>query len=134
MAKEKVGIYRRWLGPVPVENGKPIPKSKWPGRRRHVWTIRWFGTTGRRYSKDLKTKQLAEKYARDLDRKIRVAKQDRPTRITLVEFIHEHLHVMRGQVAYATLVDQRRALQLFEKFIGGSVILQDFSPAMPRAS
>jgi hypothetical protein len=125
MAKEKVGIYRRWLEPVPVENGQPIPKSEWPAKRRHTWTVRWFGTTGKRYSKDFETKKLAERYARDLDGKIRVAKQDRPSRITLAEFIHEHLHVMRGQVAYATLMDQKRALTFFEKFIGGSVALQE---------
>lgn len=133
MAKEKVGIYRRWLEPVPVEKGKPIPKSKWPGKRRHVWTVRWFGTTGRRYSKDFKTKKLAEKYARELDSKIRVAKQDRPTRITLTQFIHEHLHVMRGQVAYAILMDQKRALTLFEKFIGGSATLQEIQPRHAEA-
>jgi hypothetical protein len=96
MAKEKVGIYRRWLGPVPVVNGRPIPKSEWLARRRHVWTVRWFGTTGKRYSKDFKIKKLAQRYARDLDAKIKVAKQDRPSHITLAEFIHEHLHVMRG--------------------------------------
>jgi integrase len=128
MAKEKVGIYRRWLEPVPVENGQPIPKSEWPAKRRHTWTVRWFGTTGKRYSKDFETKKLAERYARDLDGKIRVAKQDRPSRITLAEFIHEHLHVMRGQVAYATLMDQKRALTFFEKFIGGSVALQEIQP------
>jgi integrase len=128
MAKEKVGIYRRWLGPVPIANGKPIPKSEWLARRRHVWTVRWFGTTGKRYSKDFKTKKLAESYARDLDSRIKVAKQDRPSRITLAEFIHEHLHVMRGQVAYATLMDQKRALEFFEKFIGGSVRLKEIQP------
>lgn len=128
MAKEKVGIYRRWLEPVPVENGKPIPKSEWPAKRRHTWTVRWFGTTGKRYSKDFETKKLAERYARDLDGKIKVAKQDRPSRITLAEFIDEHLHVMRGQVAYATLLDQKRALTFFEKFIGGSVMLQEIQP------
>lgn len=128
MAKEKVGIYRRWLGPVPVENGKPIPKSEWPGKRRYGWTVWWFGTTGRRYSKDFKTKKLAEKYALDLDSKIKVAKQDRPIRVTLSEFIQEHMHVMRGQVAYATLMDQKRALTFFEKFIGGSVSLQKIQP------
>lgn len=29
MAVEKVGVYRKWLEPVPKdENGKPIPKSQ----------------------------------------------------------------------------------------------------------
>ena len=128
MAKEKVGIYRRWLEPVPVENGKPIAKSEWPAKRRHSWTVRWFGTTGKRYSKDFKTKRLAERYARDLDSRIKVAKQDRPSRIALAEFIDEHLHVMKGQIAHGTLMDQKRALRFFEKFIGGSVTLQEMQP------
>ncbi len=128
MAVEKVGIYRRWLEPVPVEDGRPIPKSEWPKKRRHSWTVRWFGTTGKRYSKDFKTKKLAERYARDLDGKIRTASQDKPARITLAKFIQEHLRVMRGQVAYATLTDQGRALRLFEKFIGGSTRLHEIQP------
>ena len=68
MATEKVGVYRRWLEPVPEENGKPIQKSQWQKKRRHSWTVRWYGTTGKRYSKDFKTKKLAERYARDFTR------------------------------------------------------------------
>lgn len=133
MATEKVGIYRRWLGPVPLENGKPIPKAQWPEKRRHSWTVRWFGTNGERYSKDLKTKKLAERYARDLRSQIEIGAQDRPTRITLHDFIGEHLKVMCGQVAYATLADQKRALKLFEKSIGGSIKLHQIRPRQAEA-
>jgi integrase len=133
MATEKVGIYRRWLGPVPVENGRPMPESQWPTSRRCSWTVRWFGTTGKRYSKDFKTKKLAERFARDLDSKIKVAKQDRPTRITLAGFISEHLGVMKGQLAYATVMDQKRALKFFEKFIGGSTRLHEVQPRHAEA-
>jgi integrase len=133
MATKKVGIYRRWLGPVPHKNGKPIPKSQWPKQRRHSWTVRWFGTNGKRYSKDFKTKKLAEQYARKLDNKITVGNQDRPIQITLADFSREHITVMMGQVAYATLMDQKRALQLFEKFIGGLVRLKEIQPRHAEA-
>jgi integrase len=125
MATEKVGIYRRWLSPVPLDNGKPIPKAQWPEKRRYSWTVRWFGTNGKRYSNDFTTKKLAEKYARNLQSQIEIGKQDRPERITLQEFTEEHANLMKGQVAYATLVDQLRALRFFQKFIGGSITLQE---------
>ncbi len=123
MATEKIGIYRRWLEPAPEINGVKIPKEKWPKVRRHSWEVRWFGTTGKRYSKNFKTKKLAEQFARELQEDVNKGKADRPDKITLSEFIVEHEKLMQGQVAYATLVDQLRALKLFEKFIGGSTVL-----------
>ena len=128
MAIEKVGIYRRWLEPVPLVDGNPIPKAQWVKERRHSWSARWFGTTGKRYSKDFKTRKLAERYARNLQSQIEIGRQDRPERITLHEFAEEHANVMKGQVAYATLVDQLRALRFFEKYIGGSITLQEIKP------
>ena len=125
MATEKVGVYRRWLEPIPQENGRPVPKDEWPKKRRHSWTVRWYGTTGKRYSKDFKTKKLADRYARDLQGKVKTGKQDKPQKITLQVFKEEHAKVMMGQVAYATLADQRRALRLFEKYIGGGVGLHE---------
>ena len=128
MAVEKVGVYRRWLEPVPEENGKHISKSQWPKKRRHSWTVRWYGTTGKRYSRDFRTKKLAERYAWNLQVQVERGKQDRPEKITLHDFIEEHKQVMKGQVAYATLSDQRRALEIFEKFIGGSIVLHRIKP------
>ncbi|UCE46479.1 MAG: tyrosine-type recombinase/integrase [Phycisphaerales bacterium] len=133
MATEKVGIYRRWLGPAPLENGKPIPKAQWPKKRRYSWTVRWFGTNGKRYSKDFKTKKLAEQHARKLESKIEARNHDRPIRITLADFSREHIKLMMGQVAYATLMDQKRALRLFEKFIGGLVRLKEIQPRRAEA-
>lgn len=128
MATEKVGVYRRWLEPVPVENRRPIPKSEWPKRRRHSWTVRWYGTTGRRYSKDFKTRKLADSYARKLQAKVETRRQDKPENITLSDFMEEHTSVMTGQVAYASLADQERALRLFEKYIGGRIRLHEITP------
>ena len=129
MATEKVGVYRRWLEPVPRENGRPVPKSRWPKRRRHSWTVRWYGTTGKRYSKDFKTRKEADRYARGLQTQVDRGKPDKPRKLALHDFICEHEKVMLGQVAYATLYDQVRALRLFEKYIGGSTWLQRILPS-----
>ena len=129
MATEKVGVYRRWLEPVPKENGRSVPKSNWPKKRRHSWTVRWYGTTGKRYSKDFKTRKEADKYARGLQTQVDRGKPDKPRKMVLHDFICEHERVMVGQVAYATLYDQVRALRLFEKYIGGSTWLQRILPS-----
>ena len=128
MATEKIGIYRRWLEPAPKEGGVKIPKERWPKERRHSWEVRWFGTNGKRYSKNFKTKKLADQFSRKLQEEVNKGKADRPSRITLHEFMIEHGKLMRGQVAYATLVDQMRALRFFENFIGGSTVLTSIHP------
>jgi len=133
MAKEKIGVYRRWLEPVPLVNGKPIPKSLWIKERRYSWTVRWFGTTGKRYSKNFKKKKLAERYARQLQTQVNQGKQDKPEKITLHDFNKEHRTVMTGQVAYATLYEQTRALRFFENFIGGSIALTSIKPKQAEA-
>lgn len=132
MAVEKVGVYRRWLKPA-EKDGKTIPKSEWPKKRRYSWTVRWYGIAGKRYSKDFKTKKLADKCAQELQGQVKRGKQDRPEKITLHEFIKEHKEFMKGQVAYATLSDQRRALELFEKFIGEPILLSEITPRHAEA-
>lgn len=133
MATEKIGVYRRWLEPVPKENGKAIPKGTWAAKRRHSWSVRWFGTDGKRYSKSFSTRKEADRFARQLQQKVLDGKQDKPKDITLGQFRKEHLRLMRGQVAYATLWDQDRALRLFENFIGSSVKLTQIKPKQAEA-
>ena len=128
MATEKIGIYRRWLGKVPGKNGKLVPKSDWPKCRRHSWTVRWYGSKGKRYSKDFKTRRLAEQFARKLQEDVNQGRADRPDKIFLSAFIKEHKELMAGQVAYAPLCDQIRALKFFEKFIGNSTLLSNIKP------
>lgn len=128
MATEKIGIYRRWLGKVPEKNGIQIPKSEWPKYRKHSWTVRWYGNNGKRYSKNFKTRKLAEQFARKLQEDVNHGKSDRPEKITLSAFIKEHEKVMAGQVAYATLDGQVRTLRFFKKFIGGSIFLANIKP------
>jgi hypothetical protein len=91
MAVEKVGIYRKWLEPVPKRrNGEPIPKSEWPKRRRHRWIVRWWSTTNKKYGKVFHTRKEAKRYASELQRKVILGKADKPKRLTLHEFLEEH--------------------------------------------
>jgi integrase len=128
MATEKIGVYRRWLEDVPRENGKLVPKKEWPKKRRHSWVVRWFGRTGKRYSKNFKTKKEADRFTRNLQLDINQGRPDKPDKITLNAFTKEHQKITAGQVAYATLCDQIRALRFFEKFIGGSTFLENIKP------
>jgi len=134
MAIEKVGVYRKWLGPVPKDkNGKPIPESEWPRKRRHRWIARWYGTNGQRYGKVFDTRKEAQRYASELQKHVCSGKADRPRKITLHEFRVEHEQVMEGQVAYGTIQEHKRALQLFENFIGGSIKLSKIQPRNAEA-
>jgi integrase len=134
VAIEKIGIYRKWLEPVPKDrNGKAIPKSEWLRKRRHRWIARWYGTNGQRYGKVFETRKEAQKYASELQNRICLGKADKPRRITLHEFQLEHEQVMKGQVACGTIQEHMRALKLFENFIGGSILLSRIQPRNAEA-
>jgi integrase len=128
MATEKIGIYRKWLERPPVKDGHPIPKTQWAQKRRHCWEIRWFGLSGKRYSKSYSTRNKAERFARELQEKINHGKADKPAKILLKDFVEEHKKIMAGQIAPASLYEQVRALRFFEKFIGGSTPIQAITP------
>lgn len=130
MAVEKVGVYRKWLGKIPEDDqGKPISKSKWPRKRRHCWVVRWYASDQKtRYGKVFKTRKEAVRYAAELQKRVALGKADKPTKVTLHEFLNEHEQVMKGQVAYGTLQDHMGTLRLFEKFIGGKVRLDKIQP------
>ena len=134
MAIEKVGVYRKWLVPVPKDtNGNAIPESEWPRKRRHRWIARWYGTNGQRYGKVFETRKEAQRYASELQNRVCLGKADKPEKITLHQFRIEHEKVMKGQVAYATLDDQKRALKFFENFIGDSILLSKIKPRHAEA-
>jgi integrase len=129
MATEKVGIYRKYHGPIPTDrNGKPLPKSEWPRKRAFRWAVRWFGSDGNRYSKSFRTRKEAERFAETKQSDIRSGKADPPPGITFEEFLSEHERVMCGQVASATLYDQMRALKMFMAHIGKNLRLIKISP------
>ena len=63
-----------------------------------------------------------------MQKRVRLGKADKPKKVTLHEFRLEHEQVMRGQIAYGTIQENRRALELFENFIGGSIALSRIRP------
>jgi len=133
MAVEKVGVYRKWLEPVPKKKGKPIPKSEWVRKRRHCWIVRWCGTDCKKYGKLFKTRKEAERYASELQKRVCLGKADKPQKITLREFRLEHEQVMMGQVAYGTIQEHMRALKFFENYISGSIVLSKIQPRNAEA-
>jgi len=129
MAVEKVGIYRKWLDPVPKdENGNPVPRIQWPRKRRYHWIVRWYGTTGKRYGEVFETRKEAERHTTELQRQLSSGRGDKPRRIALHDFIREHERVMKGQVACGTLEEHVRALNMFAKHVGGDIELSKIQP------
>jgi integrase len=121
MATEKVGIYRNYYGPIPVDKqGKPLPKSEWPHKRSHSWVVRWFNSDGQRYSRSFATRKEADLFAEEKQPKVRDGKADPPRNITLQEFAREHKELMKGNLAPSTLKMHLAALELFAKEFGWS--------------
>jgi len=118
MATKKVGIYRKYHGKVPVENGRPVPKSQWPKKRHFSWVVRWFGTDGNRYSRSFKTRKEAKRFAEQKQTEVREGRSDPPPVVRLKDFTREHVKLMRGQTAYNTLREQERCLRKLREVIG----------------
>lgn len=134
MAIEKVGVYRKWLEPAPKDkDGNTIQKSQWPKKRRHHWIVRWCGTNNKKLGKVFRIRKEAERYALELQSQVILGKADKPPKITLHEFRLEHMQVMNGQVSYGTLQEHKRALELFENFIGDSFVLSKIQPRHAEA-
>ena len=129
MATTKVGVYRKYRGPVPEDpEGKPLSEKDWPRKRRFSWAVRWFGENGRRYSKSFKSRKEATRFAEGKQNDVRRAAADPPKSLSLEEFAGEHGDVMKGQVAQATLEDQARALRMFKEHVGGNTALSKVKP------
>ncbi len=102
MATEKVGIYRKYHGPIPTDkSGKPLPKSEWPKKRLHRWAIRWYGSDGKRYSKSFKARKEAERLAEEKQSEVRDGKADQPGDVSLKEFAKMYLDI-RSDLAMKT--------------------------------
>lgn len=84
MAIEKVGVYRKWHGAVPIDRfGTPLPKIEWPRSRPFSWAVRWFGADGTRFSRSFKSRKEAERYAESKQAEVRVRKGDRVKRLNI---------------------------------------------------
>jgi len=129
MAHTKVSVNKNWYGKVPLDkNGKPIPRNLWPKRRKFSWEVRWYSSDGKRYSKSFKRRKEAEKHARQLQEKVDIGKANKPRKVSLQFFIKEHKQLMKGQVAYSTLIEHSRALDLFAKHIDKNSMLEEITP------
>ena len=118
MATEKVGVYRKYHGPVPTDNSdKPLPRSEWPRKRPFRWAVRWFGSDGKRYSRSFKGRKEADKFAESTQAAMRVGKADEPQSVTLAEFATMYLD-LRGDLAMTTRSEYERALRLLKEFLG----------------
>ncbi len=116
MATEKVGVYRKYHGAVPVDAfGTPLPKSEWPRQRPFSWAVRWFGSDGKRFSKSFKSRKEADRYAETKQAEVRVGKGDRPRAVTLGEFARMYLD-LRGDLAATTKIEHERTLR-FNEFL-----------------
>jgi len=105
MATEKVGIYRKYHGVVPVnELGTPLPRSEWPRVRAFRWAVRWFGSDGKRFSKSFESRARAERYAETTQAEIRVGKDDRPRSATLTDLARIYLE-LRGKFGSESATD-----------------------------
>lgn len=127
MATSKVGVYRKYHGKVPVENGKPVPKSAWPQKRLFRWVVRWFGADGNRYSRSFETGKEATRFAQTKQFEVREGDADPPPEITLREYRKEHEAVMKGNVAASTLGLHLKALDLLAGQVGWDRPLQRVS-------
>ncbi len=129
MAHKKVSICRKWYGKIPVgRNGKPIPMNLWPKRRRYSWEVRWYSSEGKRYSKSFRDRKEAVEHAKTVQTQVDRGRADKPRKTTIEEFKQEHSRLMVGQVAYATLKDQLRALDFFIKHVGRDTPLDQITP------
>ena len=119
MATTKVGVYRRWCGPVPKDrSGQPLPKSDWPKRRAHRWLVRWFGLNGKRYGKTFETRKEAEQFVAGKQIEVHNGKGDPPPGITLKEYKTVHAEVMKDQLARSTFNLHLKAIDLLAEHVG----------------
>lgn len=129
MATEKVGVYRKYRGLVPMDAaGKPLPKSEWPNKRPFSWAVRWFSTNGNRHSKSFNTRKEADRFAETKQQDVRQGKGDPPKRMTLREFYREHKVLMKNAVAKSTLHMQLATMTLLAEKFGWECGLRRFMP------
>ncbi|MCX6930817.1 MAG: hypothetical protein NT154_47580, partial [Verrucomicrobia bacterium] len=119
MGTSKVGVYRKYRGPVPTDkDGNPLPIEAWADKRPFSWAVRWFGVDGNRYSRSFPTRTKAERFAEKKQAEVRQGKGDPPPDISLRDFFKEHLAVTKGNVARTTLQMQAAVMELLAASVG----------------
>jgi integrase len=129
MAHKKVGVYRKYLAPVPLDSaGKCIPKESWPKKRRFCWVARWFSDGGKRHSRSFSTKRLALSFAVKVQAQLQEARQYCRPRISLQQFITEHAELMKGSIAPGTLTIHLATLELLAGYLAQDQLIADIGP------
>ena len=132
MATEKVGVYRKYHGPVPKDKlGRPLPKSEWPKKRAFRWAVRWFGSEGKRYSKSFGTRKEAEQFTEAKQLEVRSGKADPPEAIGLEEFGKMYVEI-RGDLKPSSLVEHRRTLRFLQEYFGPVRLIRKIAPLDAR--
>jgi len=131
MATEKVGVYRKYYGPVPADrSGTPLPKCEWPRLRSFSWAVRWFGTDGR-FSRSFKSRKEAERYAETKQAEVRAGKGDGPRGVTLAVFTRMYLE-LRGDLAPTTKAEHERTLKRLGELLGRHMVVSNVTPLDAR--
>lgn len=124
MATERVGVYRKYYGPVPKDKlGHPLPKSEWPRKRPHSWVARWFDFKGKRYSRSFKTRKEAQQFAEQKQKEIRCGKPSPQPRISVAAHRREHQDLMNGNLAPKSLQQHLASLDLLIDLVGKKKLL-----------
>jgi len=118
VATEKVGVYRKYHGPIPKDKtGRELPKSEWARKRPFRWSVRWFGEDGKRYSRSFKTRKEAMRYAEEKQSDVRDGKGDPPANMSLKEFAKMYLD-LRSDLSPGTRVEHARTLRFLQERLG----------------
>lgn len=119
MSNRKVGVYRKYLGPIPLDSsGKRLGKDKWPRNRASCWVARWTDPEGRRHSRSFVTKRDAVAFACEKQNQIENTLVAGLPAISLKEFYTEHSQLMRGNVAARTLAIHLATIELLADCLG----------------
>lgn len=129
MVNRKVGVYRKYLEPVPIDlSGRPVAKSDWPKKRAFCWVTRWLSNDGRRHSRSFKTKRQAQMFAAKKQLDIQDALAAGLTEISLRDFHTEHRQLTNGIVAPRTLSLHLATLASLAKLLGWDRSIHKISP------
>jgi integrase len=132
MATEKVGVYRKYHGPVPTDDsGRPLPKSAWLHKRAFRWAVRWYSRDGQRYSRSFETRKEAQSFAETKQAEVRDGKGNPPPPVTLKEFAKMYLD-LRGDLTPRSRQEHARALQILQDQLGPDRLLGDVRPLDAR--
>lgn len=132
MATTKVGIYRSYHGPIPIDSsGRPLPESEWPKKRAHSWVVRWFGADGERYSRSCETRKEADRLAEEKQAQVRDGKSSEPQKLTLKEFGKMYMRI-RTDLTERSREEHERAIRYLRERFGDGRMLHTIGPLDAR--